>query len=89
MFGPMPAHGFFIRHVKGIEMTNIEINCLKEDARPAFVLNDVQDADFLRIKTQRVPNAPTFALNNVSDFHLYLSRPIQDTHVEHADQKKI
>ncbi len=89
MFGPMPAHGFFIRHARGIEMTNVEINCLKEDARPAFVLDDVRDADFLRIKTQHVESVPTFALNNVSDFHLYLSRPLEDTHVDHADQKKI
>jgi polygalacturonase len=89
MFGPMPAHGFYIRHVKGIEMTNIEISYSKEDARPAFVLNDVQDIDLLRIKTQHAANAPTFALNNVSDFHLYLSRPLEDTHLDHADQKKI
>ncbi|HEV7217714.1 MAG TPA: glycoside hydrolase family 28 protein [Terriglobales bacterium] len=89
MFGPMPAHGFFIRHAKGIEMTNIEITYLKEDARPVFVLNDVQDIDLLRIKTQHAASVPTFALNNVSDFHLYLSRPLQDTHLDHADQKKI
>lgn len=89
MFGPMPAHGFFIRHVKGIEMTNIEINCSKEDARPAFVFEDVSDTDLLRIKAQHAPGVPTFALKNVSDFHLYLSRPIEDTHVDHADQKKI
>ena len=89
MFGPMPAHGFYIRHAKGVEMTNIEISYLREDARPAFVLSDVQDIDLLRIKTQHAANAPTFALNNVSDFHLYLSRPLEDTHLDHADQKKI
>ncbi len=89
MFGPMSAHGFFVRHARGIEMTNIEINCLKEDARPAFVLEDVQGADFLRIKTQHAERASTFSLNNVSDFHLYLSRPLQDTHLERADQEKI
>ncbi len=89
MFGPMPAHGFFIRHAKGIEMTNIEISYLKEDARPAFVLNDVQDVDLLRIKAQHAASDVTFALNNVSDFHLYLSRPLEDMNVDHADQKKI
>lgn len=73
----------------GIEMTNIEINCLKEDTRPAFVLDDVRDADFLRIKTQHAEGVPTFALNNVDDFHLCLSRPLADTHVDDADQKKI
>src|SRR6266496_4410253 len=35
--GSMPAHGFFIRHVKGIEMRDIKIQPATEDLRPAFV----------------------------------------------------
>ncbi|HEY1465398.1 MAG TPA: glycoside hydrolase family 28 protein [Terriglobales bacterium] len=87
MFGNMPSHGFYIRHVKGIEMTNVEITYLQEDPRPAFYLNDVQDIDFLRIKAQHAATAPIFSLNHVEDFNLYLSRPLQDTHIDHADQK--
>ena len=76
MFGTMPSHGFFIRHVKGIELSHIEIGCMKEDARPAFVLEDVQGADFSHIKTPHPPDVPTFALRNVQDFDVHQSRPV-------------
>jgi polygalacturonase len=40
-FGPMPAYGFFLRHVHGITLDNIQLHTLSPDARPAFVLDDV------------------------------------------------
>ncbi len=43
MFGAMPSQGFFVRHVKDIEFTNIEILAEKDDARPVFALEDVTD----------------------------------------------
>jgi len=36
----MPAYGFFIRHVDGIQMDNVEVSYMEADARPAFVLSD-------------------------------------------------
>ena len=50
MFGTTPAHGFFIRHVRGLEMQGVKIEYSNADARPAFVLEDVEDATFGRIK---------------------------------------
>ena len=89
MFGNMPSHGFYIRHVKGIEMTNVEIAYLEEDSRPVFYLSDVKDIDFLRIKAQHAALAPIFSLNRVDDFNLYLSRPLQDIHIDRADQRNL
>ncbi len=89
MFGAMPAHGFFLRHVKNISVNNVEIATLKEDARPAFVLEDVQSADFFRVRTPRVANVPTFALTNVTDFTVARSKHVADTQLDHADQKKL
>ena len=54
MFGELPAYGFFIRHVKGIEMRDVEVSYLKEDARPPFVLNDVMGADFFHVLARAV-----------------------------------
>jgi hypothetical protein len=85
----MPSHGFFLRHVKNISVSNVEISSLKEDARPAFVLEDVQSADFFRVRTARVVNVPTFALTNVDDFTVSRSKPVADTQLDHADQKKL
>jgi polygalacturonase len=90
MFGnAMPSHGFFIRHARNIQLSNIEIVCAKEDLRPAFVLQDVQDADFFRVRTPRVKDIPTFVLNNVDGFSVYRSRRVPDTQFDHAEQEKL
>jgi polygalacturonase len=41
-FGKMPAYGFFIRHVKGLEMRDIEVSYLGREERPAFKMDDVE-----------------------------------------------
>ncbi len=89
MFGVTPSYGFYVRHVKGLEMTNVEVRYEKEDWRPVFSLHDVQGADFIHIKADDAPEVPVFALNQVSDFNLDLSRPLPDTHLESAGKKEI
>ena len=71
--GEMPSYGFFIRHVKGIEFTNVESSYMKEDLRPAFVLDDVKDADFNMVKAQHASEVPTFSLKNVNGFSIFHS----------------
>ena len=44
MWGQLPAYGFYIRHVKGLSMSDVDLTYEREDARPALVLNDVADA---------------------------------------------
>jgi polygalacturonase len=51
MFGDMPSQGFYLRHVRNIELSDIEVAAMTEDARPAFVLQDVDGADFFHVKT--------------------------------------
>jgi len=87
-FGSMPAYGFFIRHVNGIELRDIEIQTLQPDARPAFVLSDVSAADFSRIKTPR-HSGPTWSLANVTDFSMGQSRPFPDSYFESVRQKDL
>ncbi|MDQ2920693.1 MAG: right-handed parallel beta-helix repeat-containing protein, partial [Acidobacteriota bacterium] len=89
MFGELPAYGFFIRHVKGIEMSNVEVSYMKEDARPPFLLNDVIGSDFLHIKAQRGENVPTFVLKNVESFNLQQSWPLPDTRIERVESRKL
>ena len=88
-FGDTPSHGFFIRHVNGIEMNDVKILMRREDARPAFVLEDVHGADFFRIKTATAANTPTFALKAVEDFKVSQSSTVPDTHLDKADNKKL
>ncbi|HKW19200.1 MAG TPA: glycoside hydrolase family 28 protein [Terriglobales bacterium] len=86
-FGPLPAQGFFIRHVKNIEMRDIEIRPMQDDARPVFILDDVDGADFTHVKVPR--GASSFSLKNVRDFSVMQSRPIPDTYLENAPEKTL
>jgi hypothetical protein len=84
----MPAYGFFVRHVKGLEMTNVEVSYLKEDLRPAFVLEDVQGAEFNLVKAQHAPRIPVFRLKNVEDFALFHCGKLPDTQLAKATLKE-
>jgi len=85
----MPSQGFFVRHVKDIQFDNIEILAMKEDRRPAFVLDDVEDVDFFRIKTPRVPDTPVFALHDVSGLSVHMCAGVRDTEVSKVEQKTL
>jgi polygalacturonase len=41
MFGPLPASGLYVRHVKGLSLTNVRLRTAKPDKRPILVLQDV------------------------------------------------
>ena len=62
MFGEIPAYGFFIRHVRGISMDDVEVGVLNDDARPPFYLSEVSGADFHRVKSRRSTTGKTFVL---------------------------
>ena len=85
----MPSHGFYVRHVKGIQFDNIEIRTAKEDLRPAFVLDDVEDADFFRIKVPHAAGVPVFALHNVSDFAVHMCGGVPDTELKTVESKTL
>ena len=86
-FGTLPAHGFYVRHVKNIDFTNVEIVCEKSDARPAFWLQDVDGADFFRIKVRSAEHS-IFKLQNVKDFRVFGSRRIKDLTEENIDARE-
>ena len=88
-FGAMPAHGFFIRHVQRLDMRDVDIRTVKEDLRPAFVLDDVAGADFVHVKAQLATGTPTFALKNVKDFSINLSRPIPDLFFDTVELRRL
>ena len=87
MFGNMPSQGFFLRHINNLDMSHIEIASIQPDHRPAFVLDHVRGADFLRVTAPK--GSPAFALNNVENFSVNLSRNISDTKLEKADNKTL
>ena len=82
MFGAMPAHGLFLRHIRNIEMSHVEIVPMSPDARPAFVLTDVNRADFLAVTAPREPAA--FVMRSAADVRIHLSRAAHDAVLDTA-----
>jgi len=89
MFGTMPSHGFYLRHVKDLELSDIEIVTAKDDLRPAFFLDHVEGAGFFRVKTPRVTDVATFSLHGVSDFNTHLCKNVADTHVDNVENQEL
>jgi polygalacturonase len=85
----MPSHGFYLRHVKGIQFDNIEIQTAKDDKRPAFVLDNVEGADFFRVKVPRVADVPAFSLRNVDGFAVHMCAGVPDTELGKVEAKTL
>lgn len=90
MFGPeLPASGFFVRHVRNLEFSNVEIAYDAPDERAAFILDDVQGADFFRVKAPTGASGRVFSLNNVTDFRTLAARGIKDVEIDRVDKKTL
>jgi polygalacturonase len=77
-FGILPSYGFFIRHVDGIQLNNIEVSFMEKDLRPAFFLDDVKNADFRFVKAQKAEGANSISLKNVNNLNLFHSLNLTD-----------
>jgi polygalacturonase len=88
MFGPMPASGFFLRHMQNLEMSHVEIANATPDARPAFHLDGVERADFFAITAPRAADG-AFSLNNVKDLRIGWSRAAADASIGAVDRKML
>ena len=89
MFGEIPAYGFFIRHVRGLEMSGITVSVLKDDARPPFFINDGKSIEWRNVKAAHGVGVPTFILNDVENFSLRDSYPLDDLRLPSAKQRTI
>ena len=88
-FGKMPAYGFFIRHVKNLEMSNIEMKLENEDFRPPIMLEDVKGVTFTNVKAPHAKDVPTFVLKNVTDFKTIQCGSVPDKKIDKADNIKL
>jgi polygalacturonase len=80
-----PAHGLFLRHIRNLEMTNIEFRLQNADARPAIWAHDVQGMDIFRLKTPPPTGSSNFFLREVSDFRLFGSPRLADKTIAKTD----
>lgn len=80
MFGMTPSFGFYLRHVRNVEMSHVEFAAKSPDGRPAVSLNDVERADFFAITAPRSSQG-AFALHNVTDLRIGWSRAAADVNL--------
>ncbi|QHN04962.1 glycoside hydrolase family 28 protein [Granulicella sp. WH15] len=84
MFGTLPARGFFLRHARNLELSNIEIATEKPDQRPAVWAHEVNGLDIFRLRMGR--GTPAFALSNTRDFRSFGSRDAKDVMLDKTDR---
>ena len=53
------------------------------------MLDDVQGADFFRIKVSRTAGVPVFSLHDVSDLDVHMCAGVPDTQLAKVDQKTL
>lgn len=85
----MPSYGFFIRHVDGLKLNNVQVGFMKEDERPPFILDRVKHARLNFVKGERVPGVPRLVLKNSEDVRLFQSFGAPDEMIKSTAEKQI
>jgi polygalacturonase len=88
-FGKMTAYGFFIRHARNVTLSDVELKLENEDARPAFILEDVKGISLVNVKADHGQNSPSILLRNVSDFETIHCGSIPDRKLSKAENQKL
>jgi hypothetical protein len=89
MFGTTPAHAFYLRHARRVEISDFKVLAQEKEERPCFILEDVESVEFSRIKFPEGQQEPKFVLTEVKDFAVVDSRPVPDTEIKETTHEKI
>lgn len=77
-FEYVPGYAFYVRHVDGLRLENIDVVLEGDDARPALVFDDVTnlDVDGFTERRTKPTDAPVMVLKDVSDAGIRACRPL-------------
>ena len=89
MFGDLPATGFFVRHARNVEFSNVEISTKIADLRPAVHLEDVQGADLFRMRFPERKQSGQLRLKGVLDFRLFGCQHYKDVSMERSEDSNL
>jgi len=89
MFGIVPAYGFFIRHASGIELNDVDVSYLKEDRRPAFVLDGVDGIALENCKAQKANGVAMLVMMNAKDVEAHHCAGLADFRADSAARKEM
>jgi len=85
-FGVTPSTGLFLRHIRNLEMSHVEIANRTADSRPPFFLGDVARADLFALTGPRVSGG-AILINDVKDLRIGWSRAAADVSLASVDAK--
>lgn len=66
MFGELPAWGFYVRHVEGLQMKNVTVIARDPDYRPAYVFDDVKNLEGENNTVKEAENGSQFVFKNAA-----------------------
>jgi polygalacturonase len=89
MFGILPGYGFFIRHAKGIELNDIDISYMKEDRRPAFVLDSVEGISLENCKAQKANGVALLVMMNAKGVGAHHCAGLADFQADSVARKEM
>jgi polygalacturonase len=88
MFGTLPTYGFFIRHVKKIQIAHVELSYLNSEQRPAIILDQVQDAELQFVKAP-ASSQPSLILKQSENIRLYESLNMKNRKFKKIELKEL
>jgi polygalacturonase len=88
-WGIMPSYGFFVRHVKNLKMHDVQMSFLKDEPRPAFILDDVKGAIMYDVQAQIALGSSTIVLKNSRDIDLEKVKGVKDVIIKNTEKKNL
>jgi polygalacturonase len=85
MFGGINAYGFFIRHINGLELTNVSMSTAQPDARPPIIAKDVQHFSLDRVTADHPHDVPMLKLRDVTDLSTQQVQGVENTHTDDVE----
>lgn len=89
MFGLVPASAFFIRHAKGVQLSNVRVTYLKDDRRPAVVLDQAVDIQLDRVDCAVPAGVPVLHIESAQQVDVRNSRGLADGRIARAEHKEM
>jgi len=76
-FGPLPAYGFYCRHVSGLTFRDVVLDFELPELRPSLVCNDVRNLKLFNFNGQISADVPQIRLQNTHDVFISGCQPSQ------------
>jgi polygalacturonase len=87
--GVGPAYGFYIRHVKNLTLSDVNLYLLGSETRPALHLHDVQGVSLRHVVAPQAGNAPRLVLRDVRDLTVQDSAPLKNRAISAVKTKEL